>query len=409
MRGNAWGDHHGSHQGLLRSAGDPPPGWTGPDAILVPTARPPNHLAEAARLAQILDCPLVTLHSGKRTAAAWATQLLPDDIDLIAVDIAPPPRLNLPRWETPRLLDHNVFPRRTDQGAKRNLALMLSRMLGWSRILFLDDDITGVDPDEVRRACGLLAANNAVGLHIADFPDHSVVCHAYRQAGGEQQSFIGSGALAVQTERCNSFFPGIYNEDWLFLLDQAGWLQPVTMTGEVRQDPFDPFHDVNRARSEEFGDVLAEGTYWLLDQEQPVFAADTEHWTAFLLKRRQFIERVLEMTRRHDLDRGDKHRMVAALKAALGQLERITPELCERFLRVWGSDREVWQRHLSRLPTGLSRQQALGRLSAPGERPLTRRLRAEHDGRRERLPLNSAVRSPRGCSVAPAAGLTLYP
>jgi hypothetical protein len=364
-------------------------------------------LAEAARLAQILNCPLVTLHSGPRTAADDATELLPDDIDLIAVDIAPPPRLNLPRWETSRLLDHKVFPRKADQGAKRNLAMMLSRMLGWSRIVFLDDDITHVDPDEVRRACGLLATHNAVGLHISDFPDNSVVCHAYRLAGGEQRSFIGCGALAVQTERCNSFFPGIYNEDWLFLLDPDGWLQPVTRTGEVRQDPFDPFRDADRARGEEFGEILAEGTYWLLDQGQPLFAADTEHWTAFLLKRRQFIERVLEMIGTRDLDRGD--RMAEALTASLGELEWITPALCERFLRTWDSDRQRWQRHLGRLPTTRSRHQALGLLSAPGAVPLTRRLTAEHDGHRERRPLNLAMRPPRGPCAAPAAGLTLYP
>jgi len=127
-----------------------------------------------------------------------------------------PARLRLPCWETSRLLAGTVFARRTDLSVKRNLALMLNHMLGWSRILFLDDDITELNADDVRTASGLLDTHNAVGLQIGGFPDHSVVCHAYWQAGGKQQSFVGGGALAVEVKRSNSFFPDIYNDDWFF-------------------------------------------------------------------------------------------------------------------------------------------------------------------------------------------------
>ena len=154
-----------------------------------------------------------------------------------------------------------MFARRTDLSAKRNLALMLSRMSGWSRILFLDDDITGLDPDDIRKASGLLDTHNAVGLRIGGFPDHSVVCHAYRAGCGEQQSFIGGGALVVELNRAGSFFPDIYNDDWFFLLDGHKSLQPVAVTGQVIQYPYDPFRNPDRARTEEFGDVLAE---WML-------------------------------------------------------------------------------------------------------------------------------------------------
>lgn len=373
MRDSDWQDHHGSHHGLLRTPGEPPAQWPGLDAIIVPTIRHPAVLAEAARLAQLLNCTLVTLHSGNLTKAAWALQLLPGGIDLIAIDVAQPPELlNLPPWETSRLLKPTVFVRQTDLSVKRNLALMLSRMLGWSRILFLDDDITAPDPADIRRASGLLETHNAVGLHIDGFPDQSVVCHANRRAGGHQDSFIGGGALAVATERCNSFFPEIYNEDWLFMLDPGGFLQPVTCAGEVRQAPFDPFRSADRARSEEFGDVLAEGAYWLLDHEQSVFDADEKHWDAFLVKRKKFIERVLDTIERRDLEWSEKHRITAALKASLGQLAQIKSDLCRSYLlEAWRADRTLWQSHLSRLPTGQTCQQALRLLSAPGAPALT--------------------------------------
>jgi hypothetical protein len=373
MRDSDWQDHHESHHGLLQTPADPPAQWPGLDAIIVPTIRHPAGLAEAARLAQILDCTLVTLHSGDLTSADRARQLLPTAIDLVAINVAQPPeRLNLPPWETSRLLRGTVFARRTDLSAKRNLALMLSRMLGWSRILFLDDDITAPDLADIKRASGLLETHNAVGLHIGGFPDQSVVCHAYRLAGGLQQSFIGGGALAVATERCGSFFPDIYNEDWLFMLDPEGFLQPITCAGEVCQASFDPFHDVGRARREEFGDVLAEGAYWLLDQRQSVLDADEKHWDAFLLKRKKFIYRVLDMIQKCDIESSDKRRVAAALNVSLRQLAQIKSDLCQRYLRVaWRADRKLWQSHLGRLPTGQTCQQALRRLSARGAPLLT--------------------------------------
>ena len=267
--------------------------------------------------------------------------------------------LRLPNWETSRLLRRTVFARKTDLSAKRNLGLSLSRLLGWKRILFLDDDITGLNPADVRQASGLLDTHNAVGLRIGGFPDHSVVCHAYRQAGGGQESFIGGGALAVHMGRSNSFFPDIYNDDWFFLLDGDKGLQPTAVTGQVRQYLYDPFRSPERARAEEFGDVLAEGIYWLLDQDKSVLDADCGHWTRYLGKRRRFIDRVLNMVEAdRALDAADKTRRIAALKGAKGRLALITPVLCESYLRAWAADRQSWQRHLQKLLPRQIRQPA---------------------------------------------------
>jgi hypothetical protein len=368
--------HHGSHRGLLESPEVPAPAQWGVDAIIVPTARPPAYLTEAADLARALGCVLVTLHSRKWTTAAKAAQRFAAKVDLVAIDVPEPGRLNLPNWETSRLLAGTVFARRTDLSAKRNLALTLSRMVGWSRILFLDDDITGLKPDHVWKASGLLDTCNAVGLQIGGFPDHSVVCHAYRQAGGRQQSFIGGGALAVELERSKSFFPDIYNDDWFFLLD-GDKLQPTAVTGRVEQHPYDPFRTPERARAEELGDVLAEGIYWLLDQHRSIADADQEHWARFLEKRAQFIRSVLDMVRADALEPSEKERRIAALKGSLGRLALITPVLCEQYLRAWAADQQLWLRHVKRLPTRETLPRALAALSRRGCPPLKWQLGSE--------------------------------
>ncbi len=86
--------------------------------------------------------------------------------------------------ETSRLLVSTIFERRTDVSIKRNLALMLSHMLRWERVVFLDDDIRVPNPDDLSKAAGLLDTHAAVGLRVGGFPDNSMVCHAFRDAGG---------------------------------------------------------------------------------------------------------------------------------------------------------------------------------------------------------------------------------
>lgn len=364
--------HHGSHRDLLWSAGGSPLPGCGVDAIIVPTARRPAYLAEAAAVALALECPLVTLHSGKWTSAADAAHRLPAGLDLIAIDVPEPARLRLPRWETSSLLAKTVFARRTDVSAKRNLGLMLSHLLGWSRVLFLDDDITKLNPADVRKASSLLDTHNAVGLQNDGYPDNSVVCHAHRLTGGAQQSFIGAGALAVELRRNRSFFPDIYNDDWFFLLDGDKWLQPTAVTGRMVQYPYDPFRDPDRARAEELGDVLAEGLFWLLDQDRSIIDADARHWARFLVKRQQFINDVLDKVKADDdVESDEKARRVAALKGSLGRLTHIRPVLCENYLRAWVADRERWQDHIGSLPAGPDRLAALALLSAPSSPHLT--------------------------------------
>ncbi len=154
---------------MLWAADEPPqPGKV--DAIIVPTTRPVVWLKEAATAAFSLGCPLVTLHSKKWTSAHAATAYLGGSVDLIAIDLPDPARLRLPELETSRVLADTMFEQRSDVSTKRNLAVVLSHMLGWERVVFLDDDIQVPDPADLSRAVGLLDTHTAVGLGIGGFP-----------------------------------------------------------------------------------------------------------------------------------------------------------------------------------------------------------------------------------------------
>ncbi|MEO3856946.1 hypothetical protein [Acrocarpospora sp. B8E8] len=185
MRAEAAPDHHDSHRHLISEYDDLPDNAPGPvHAIVVPTIRHLRWLRHAVRLAQHLSCPLVSLHSRNGSNAELADAIVPSAVHLIAIDIDDVGALNLPDFATDALLRGTPFVRFTDLSAKRNLGLVLARMMDWQRIVFLDDDIEVGAPHEVSRAASLLDIYDVVGMRIGGYPDNSVVCHAYRETGG---------------------------------------------------------------------------------------------------------------------------------------------------------------------------------------------------------------------------------
>lgn len=354
-------NQHGSHQHLLdhREGSRAPVGHL--DAIIVPTARPSVVLSSAVTLAQTHGCALVVLSSKLAVPALTREIAVRAGLEFVGIDMRTAPVGVLPRFTTDDLLRGKVFQRDDDLSAKRNLALLLSLLAGWRRVVFLDDDITVPNPGDLGTVAGLLDEYAVVGLELGGFPDNSVVCHANREVGGFQDTFIGGGALAVDVRRCDSFFPNIYNDDWFFLLDEVGWRRPA-VAGRAIQAEYDPFDDRRRARSQEFGDCMAEGVYAALDDREGVLAADRGYWSKFLVARRRFIARIIERVRTSAIPDDEKIRRTMALRAAEARCRMIQSAFCYDYLAAWRADRQVWRDVLEQCPHDLGPQQALGAL-----------------------------------------------
>lgn len=340
--------HHGSHRGLLHTAPSAPP-QAHVDAIIVPTIRKPQAMKHAISLAASLGSVLVALCSKTYTSAnRVATRAAAAGVEVLAVDVDHLPPGLLPRFKTCAQLEKTRFGRRSDISLKRNLGLLIARVADWDRIVFLDDDIEVPDPLDLRRAAALTDDYAGAGLKIGGYPDNSVVCHAYREAGGAQDMFVGGGALAVHTRSTTSFFPNIYNEDWFFLLGDVK-LRPTAVTGVAIQKPYDPFDLDERARMEELGDVLAEGLFWLLDDGRPLQDANAAYWDQYLSKRRSFILETSDMVRQTETDAERRARKLSSLTAAWGRSQYIRPEWCEDYVNAWRADRKFWQHHLEQI------------------------------------------------------------
>jgi hypothetical protein len=253
------------------------------------------------------------------------------------------------------------FDNGTDLSRKRNIGLLLGRMAGWHRVIFLDDDLDGAPAETFRLAAGLLDQYDAVGIINVGFPDNSVLCHAHRLAGGAQDTFIGGGALALAPSRSQSFFPDIYNEDWLFLTEHLR-RRSVAAVGEIRQRSYDPFRTPQRARTEEFGDSIAEGIYWLLGEGGDIADATTAFWSEFLAHRRKLISDTIAVISALGRRAPRRAQVVASLHAARNSNAVITPERCHEYLVAWRSDLESWQNYIEHLPSDLEPTKALDHL-----------------------------------------------
>ncbi|GAA0602370.1 hypothetical protein GCM10010174_18150 [Kutzneria viridogrisea] len=351
--------HQGSHRNLLATG--KPTTQHEVDAIIVPTARPAAYLRKAIALASRLDCTLVALCSKLASPQHTVALAGAAGVDVLAIDVDELPAGLVPEFQTCLMLRNTRFERRTDTSLKRNLGLLLAKVVGWQRVVFLDDDISVPRPEDLTDAAGLLDRYAGVGLANGGYPDNSVVCHAFRTVNGQQDTFVGGGALAVGTESYSSFFPNIYNEDWFFLLGEDR-LRPTAITGLAVQAPYDPFRDARRARSEELGDCLAEGVFGLLDAGKGLRGATRSYWREFLHNRRLFIAEVAGRLSSVEMATDERARMIAALKAAQGRSLLIEPGLCVSYLRAWQRDRDLWRRHLDAQGTDTDLDKALAEL-----------------------------------------------
>lgn len=334
--------HLKSHLPLLHQLGDVNPLCGTIDAIVVPTIRP-RSLNAASALAKEVGCALVVLCTTPDQAREAATTPYGYTDDFVRLVVWVPCSFQstwLPFSTSLHPQASAATSSHADIARKRNAGMLMARLCGWRTILYLDDDIRGLRADRVARAASLTSSYRAVGFKIEDYPDNSTICHAYRLSGGTQEVFPGGSALIVDVKTCDSFFPSIYNEDWLFLFD-AVRDGSMAAAGTLTQLTYDPFANPERAASEEFGDVIAEGLYRLIHEGVEISSATHRFWREVL--RMRF--RLLDCIASRLLGRDDSTavRAQSSLVSARDRLTSISPESCVSFVDAWRADLDRWR------------------------------------------------------------------
>lgn len=332
------------------------------DAIIVPATRHAHRLRPVIRLAALGETPLVVMAS-HRCDVEQVARLVADQPGAKALIISvpeKPPTADLTLATSAPWVRDLSGGRASNLSLKRNVGLMLARLRGWRKIMFIDDDILPLSPEVVRRVAYHLEHNLFAGLKTVAMADNSVVCHANRLSGGEQGIFVSGAALGVNTADLPlEVFPDVYNEDWFALLHEAA-TNKVAYAGDARQLEFNPFKNPLRAGHEEFGDLVAEGLFAALAHRLPAERTTETYWERFIADRRRLIEEIDER-----LEPRQTHESVqaqAALARAWAQLELITPTHCLGLIECWRQDRIAFRKATARLQSNTPLPDALAQL-----------------------------------------------
>jgi len=395
-RGESGADYRASHSVLLTdlygagrptvpSPGSPPEAYgplfgdRRPDTghrvggIVVPTCRDfaatRRGLDFAAEIAARHGCSLIVVYSRDAHPQDVSPQLrerLGDAlvlVDLEQVDASWSAQLASSEDELSGLHRSN------DVGRKRNLGLVLAARFGWEFVLFLDDDVwpaqedTGahaptLSPEHLAHAVRAMRADDdlrAVGWPLVAFDDNSVVGHARPLVGLPQDIFISSGALLLRMTEEIGFFPeGIYNEDWLLLIQILGtapdYQRALARGGPVRQNPYPAFCP-RRARSEEAGEILGEGLMNLVEDHGPGFPGlmSGRYWKRVMAGRRSLLRRIVERYAGGMLVWEEQERprsedpVVVCMNTALWTHRQLSARKLANYARKWWDDHERWQ------------------------------------------------------------------
>jgi hypothetical protein len=330
------------------------------DAIVVPTIRTGEHLHSAVKLAAHARCHLIAVY----------TNSLPADIPTILYRF-PSARVTLltvREGTRNRLLDLGVSlpqsrmsPAALDISRKRNLGALMGRVCGWTRMLFLDDDIRKLNVAKLCSAAALLDHYPVVGLQVNKFPDASVVGHARRLTGRRQEPFVSGGSLLVNPQLLKGYFAAIYHEDWLSVIDHLR-VGEVAIGGSVGQWPYRPFTTPERAMHEEFGDILLAGLLWVVhsqvkknaytaryveDSEYWRMATDPHFWKRIIDQRAALLQDITaRLTEISPVD----PQPFSSVTAAQQRLSELEPADFVFFMEAWLTSIAEWRRWLSLLP-----------------------------------------------------------
>jgi hypothetical protein len=329
------------------------------DAIVVPTIRTAEHLRPALQFALDTRCHLILVYTGSPPAGISNVldRLRPGQVTLLTVRSALQDRLldlgaSLPQKP--------VSPAALDISRKRNLGLLIGRVCGWTRTLFLDDDIRRLNVAKLSSAAALLDDYPVVGLQVKKYPDASVVGHARRLTGRRQEPFVSGGSLLVNPQLLNGYFAPVYHEDWLCVINHLRKGE-VAIGGSVGQLPYLPFTTPERAMFEEFGDVLLSGLLWLVHTRPKNVAGidrpveETDYWLQATNPRfwKQILEQraalLADITARLTGKDFDGPSPLPSLAAATRRLGELKPADFASFTERWLTSLAIWRGRLSSL------------------------------------------------------------
>jgi hypothetical protein len=171
--------------------------------------------------------------------------------------------------------------------------------------------------------------------------------------------------MLVNPQRMRGFFPPVYHEDWLCIMDHLRFGE-VAIAGKVAQLRYHPFTTTARTELEEFGDILASGLLWLVHTKRDSSpdgrdywreATKQQFWCDILQQRATLLDELYER-----LHQAQKIPPLKSIQAARERCHELSPEEFVSFMEKWRDSLAKWRTRLSDLPKAHSVAKALSEL-----------------------------------------------
>jgi hypothetical protein len=179
-----------------------------------------------------------------------------------------------------------------DLPLKRTYALQAAREASHTRIGLLDDDILLDDQALMKARAAVGTVVDVASFHVLDYPDVSTVDHIERLITGTPSPVsIGGNCLFLSVPSVSSYFPRLYNDDWMFLYRHLG-KRRIASLGSAGQRPYAPWETPGRVEFEQFGDMLIEGMKDNIRHERSPFSSSPASWHRFQVR---YLRRLSEL------------------------------------------------------------------------------------------------------------------
>lgn len=175
-------------------------------------------------------------------------------------------------------------------GTARNFALDYSIKENYEKVLFIDDDISGIEVNVLDKGFKTLTENNFVSCNLGGIPDDSIVGHIDSKLNSIMQEprMLSGGFLFLSPKSINHRFFNIYNEDWI--------LQLMEHSKERIVLPFTVYHNIegyslknSNIYFQEIGEIIVEAL--LINKE--AFNLDYNFWTNVIDIRLTYIKELI--------------------------------------------------------------------------------------------------------------------
>lgn len=224
-----------------------------------------------------------------------------------------------------------------DLPIKRSYALIHARENGFKKVLFVDDDMRMIKKDQVQKVNLLLNNYSIVGSFIEEFLDTSLLGHLEKLAGEVIYPFLSGSYLYLRPFKIKSFFPNIYNEDWLFMIPYV-INKTICSFGRVIQLSKNLFNNCEEIVLQEFGDIVAEGLYKLIEVNDYESRYDLMYWENVIKERKIVFESLKEKIK-------EKY-YIPLINIAIKTNKSIKAKDCLDFILDWEDDNIKWNKHL---------------------------------------------------------------